>query len=58
MIRYLISQVEGTNTENNVHLFDNVNDYRVKKQSVGKRSNGRQIKKINLHYKGKLHSVC
>jgi len=33
--------VERTNTEVNVRLFDNANDYRMKKQ-VGKISNDRQ----------------
>jgi len=38
--------VERTNTEINVDLFYNANDYRIKKQ-VGKISNDRQTKKIN-----------
>jgi len=33
-------------------MFDNANDYRIKKQQVGKASNDRQMKKINPIIKG------
>jgi len=39
--------VERTNTEINVRLFDNANDYRIKTTSW-KISNDRQLNKINL----------
>ena len=48
--------VERTNTEINAHLFDNGNDYTIKKQD-GKTSNDRQMK-INIYYKRKLYGVC
>jgi len=44
--------VERTNTEINVHLFDNANVYMTKKQQGGKISNDRQMKKINPIIKG------
>jgi len=50
--------VERTNNEINAHSFDNANDYRTKKQKVGKISNDRQMNKINQSYEGKPYSVC
>jgi len=39
--------VERTNNEINAHLFDNVNDYMIKKQQGGKNFNDGRMKKIN-----------
>jgi len=43
------TDVERTNTEINIHLFDNANDYRIK--TSWKKSNDRQTKQINPNYK-------
>jgi len=59
MMRYLISHVwREQNTTIDVNLFENASDDMGPKTNRKKVSNDRQMKKSNLHRKGKICSAC